>query len=97
MVSSPVFTVTLVRGERFPGLSRGVVLTFGQGDVGQLGLGPDVMERGRPTLVPKVDDIIDICAGGMHTICLNKKGKVRSHSLRICPWVVLNNRIYYYL
>lgn len=62
---------------RFPELTSGVVLTFGQGDVGQLGLGPDIMERGRPTVVPKVGDVIDMCAGGMHTICLNKKGEVR--------------------
>lgn len=63
---------------RFPSLSSGIILTFGQGDVGQLGLGPDIMERGRPTVVPKLDDIIDVCAGGMHTICLSKKGEVIS-------------------
>lgn len=54
----------------------GVILTFGQGDVGQLGLGPDIMEKSRPALIPDVNDIIDICAGGMHTICLTSKGKV---------------------
>ncbi|KAE8748655.1 hypothetical protein FOCC_FOCC004666 [Frankliniella occidentalis] len=64
--------------KRFPKLTSGVILTFGQGDVGQLGLGPDVMEKGRPTLIPKLDNLIDMCAGGMHTICLNKKGEVSS-------------------
>lgn len=54
----------------------GVILTFGQGDVGQLGLGPDIMEKGRPTLIPNLSDLIDVRAGGMHTICLNKKGEV---------------------
>lgn len=54
----------------------GQVLTLGQGDVGQLGLGPDVIERSRPTPVAGLSDIVDICAGGMHTICLNKNGEV---------------------
>uniref|UniRef100_A0A1B6DMR9 RCC1-like domain-containing protein n=1 Tax=Clastoptera arizonana TaxID=38151 RepID=A0A1B6DMR9_9HEMI len=34
------------------------------------------MEKLRPALIPDLDDIIDICAGGMHTICLTSKGKV---------------------
>lgn len=61
---------------RFPSLLSGVILTFGQGDVGQLGLGPDIMEKGRPALIPNLGDLIDVRAGGMHTICLNKKGEV---------------------
>ena len=31
--------------------TAGVVLTVGEGDVGQLGLGPDTMERSRPGVV----------------------------------------------
>ncbi|XP_054262997.1 regulator of chromosome condensation-like isoform X2 [Macrosteles quadrilineatus] len=54
----------------------GVVLTLGQGDVGQLGLGPDVMEKARPALVPDVTDVVDVCAGGMHTMCLTSSGEV---------------------
>jgi len=54
----------------------GVVLTTGQGDVGQLGLGPDVMEKSRPALVDQVKDVIDVVAGGMHTVCLTSKGQV---------------------
>ncbi|XP_069698532.1 regulator of chromosome condensation isoform X2 [Periplaneta americana] len=54
----------------------GVVLTLGQGEVGQLGLGPDVLERTRPTVVPNMDNVVDICAGGMHTICLTESGEV---------------------
>lgn len=56
----------------------GLVLTFGQGDVGQLGLGPDIQERGRPALVKSLEDVVDVCAGGMHTICLTKNGTLFS-------------------
>ncbi|PSN52909.1 Regulator of chromosome condensation [Blattella germanica] len=54
----------------------GVVLTFGQGDVGQLGLGTEILERSRPSLVPNLEDMMDLCAGGMHTVCLTKSGQV---------------------
>lgn len=54
----------------------GIVLTLGQGDTGQLGLGPDVMERSKPGLVKDLKNVISVCAGGMHTVCLTKEGKV---------------------
>ena len=58
---------------------KGVALTLGEGDVGQLGLGPDVMERVKPALVPELpENTIQICAGGMHTICLSADGEVSS-------------------
>lgn len=38
----------------------GVVLACGEGDVGQLGLGPDVMEKSRPALVNIDDQKIDL-------------------------------------
>lgn len=52
----------------------GMVLSMGQGDVGQLGLGPDVLEKSRPALVDQVKDVVDVVAGGMHTVCLTSKG-----------------------
>ncbi|CAG9856195.1 unnamed protein product [Phyllotreta striolata] len=55
---------------------EGVVLVTGAGDVGQLGLGPDVLEKSRPALVKLNHTVIDVCAGGMHTVCLTKEGKV---------------------
>lgn len=62
---------------RFPSeFECGVVLVTGAGDVGQLGLGSDVLEKSRPALVNLESEIIDICAGGMHTVCLTKEGKV---------------------
>lgn len=59
--------------------SRGTgdVLSVGQGDTGQLGLGEDVMERSRPGVVGGgVGEAVDLAAGGMHTVCLNKDGEV---------------------
>ncbi|XP_070556734.1 regulator of chromosome condensation-like [Ptychodera flava] len=58
----------------------GVVLALGQGDVGQLGLGEDIMERKRPALVPLPEEaagkVVQVVAGGMHTVCLTKAGKI---------------------
>ncbi|KAM5182363.1 regulator of chromosome condensation [Mantella aurantiaca] len=54
----------------------GLVLALGQGDVGQLGLGEDVMERKRPALVPLPEQIVQAEAGGMHTVCLAASGTI---------------------
>lgn len=54
----------------------GSVLTCGEGDVGQLGLGVDVVEKLRPALVEIPDPVKQVCAGGMHTVCLTTNGKV---------------------
>ena len=61
----------------------GVVLTFGQGDVGQLGLGEEIMERKKPAAVsiPDAARIIDVIAGGMHTVCVSEKGEVRLQTI----------------
>uniref|UniRef100_G1TPV2 RCC1-like domain-containing protein n=1 Tax=Oryctolagus cuniculus TaxID=9986 RepID=G1TPV2_RABIT len=53
----------------------GLVLTLGQGDVGQLGLGENVMERKKPALVPIPEGVVQAEAGGMHTVCLSKSGQ----------------------
>lgn len=60
-----------------PKVEGGVVLTVGMGDVGQLGLGPDVEEKTRPGVVDLPEGIVAIAAGGLHTVCLDKNGKVR--------------------
>lgn len=57
----------------------GIVLTVGQGDTGQLGLGPDVQERGKPGLVAVPANAVQVCAGGMHTVCLLLNGEVSWH------------------
>lgn len=58
------------------GKTVGAVLTLGEGDTGQLGLGPDVLERNKPAPVPGLEQAVQVCAGGMHTVVLMKDGKV---------------------
>ncbi|CAH0403640.1 unnamed protein product [Chilo suppressalis] len=56
---------------------RGRVFACGQGDVGQLGLGEDVVETSKFKQVTALGDkIVDCYAGGMHTIALDSDGKV---------------------
>ena len=50
----------------------GQVMTVGQGDTGQLGLGEDVMEKSRPAPVPELPEAVDAVAGGMHTVVLDR-------------------------
>lgn len=57
---------------------RGCVLSVGEGDTGQLGLGPDIMEKAKPGKVTLPDDVVQVCAGGMHTLCLTAQGQVYS-------------------
>lgn len=54
------------------------MLSCGQNDVGQLGLGEDVAEKTRPAIIPGATDAVDISAGGMHSLYLNNKGEVYS-------------------
>ncbi|XP_054006071.1 regulator of chromosome condensation isoform X1 [Hylaeus anthracinus] len=54
----------------------GVLLVFGQGDVGQLGLGEEIVEKTRPATISGYQDIIAIAAGGMHNVCLRKTGEI---------------------
>jgi len=54
----------------------GQLLTVGQGDTGQLGLGEDVMEKMRPAPVPEITEAVDAVAGGMHTAVLDREGVV---------------------
>ncbi|XP_048116861.1 regulator of chromosome condensation [Alosa alosa] len=75
-------TITPEEGEallvqhRSHGKEKGLVLVLGQGDVGQLGLGEDVMERKKPALVNLPEGVVQAVAGGMHTVCLGESGKV---------------------
>ncbi|CAK9303862.1 unnamed protein product, partial [Gordionus sp. m RMFG-2023] len=58
------------------------VLALGEGDVGQLGLGEDVLSATYPKtikdLIFKDDKIVKIFAGGMHSICLSNNKKLYS-------------------
>ncbi|EDO33245.1 predicted protein [Nematostella vectensis] len=59
-------------------LESGQALTLGQGDVGQLGLGPDTLERKKPAVPIDLEGvpIVQVESGGMHTVALSKDGKV---------------------
>ncbi|KAM7532537.1 hypothetical protein Aperf_G00000130164 [Anoplocephala perfoliata] len=69
-------------------IDRGIVLTFGSGETGQLGLGPDITERTKPSRFnPKsltfagltdesAENFVQVVAGGMHTVCLDAEGRV---------------------
>ncbi|XP_076016985.1 regulator of chromosome condensation [Genypterus blacodes] len=61
---------------RSHGKETGQVLALGQGDVGQLGLGEDIMERKKPALVPLPEGVVQVSAGGMHTVCVSDTGHV---------------------
>ncbi|XP_074538695.1 regulator of chromosome condensation [Halichoeres trimaculatus] len=61
---------------RSHGKEAGQVLALGQGDVGQLGLGQDIIERKKPALVPLPEKAVQVFAGGMHTVCLSESGTV---------------------
>ncbi|KAM9310847.1 regulator of chromosome condensation isoform 1-T2 [Pholidichthys leucotaenia] len=54
----------------------GLVLVLGQGDVGQLGLGENVIERKKPALVSLPEEIVQVTTGGMHTVCIGVSGHV---------------------
>ncbi|MCL4134366.1 UNVERIFIED_CONTAM: hypothetical protein GTU68_031793 [Idotea baltica] len=61
-----------------PSIEGGLVLTVGTGDIGQLGLGPDIEEKSRPCVIPSLAEVVAIAAGGLHSLCLTKEGKVYS-------------------
>lgn len=57
----------------------GTLLSCGQNEVGQLGLGEDVPEKRRPALIPGCPaDVVDIAAGGMHSLFVDAAGAVYS-------------------
>lgn len=57
----------------------GNIMTFGQGDCGQLGLGDAMTERKKPFPVAgqlEGRKIVQVECGGMHTVALTDDGKV---------------------
>ena len=73
------FAICLVHHQSH-GTEAGHVLVLGQGDVGQLGLGEDILERKKPAPVTLPEDIVQVAAGGMHTVCVSASGSVCKHS-----------------
>lgn len=56
----------------------GNVLSCGKNEVGQLGLGEDVAEKTRPAILATAKNVVNVSAGGMHSLYLTKDGKVYS-------------------
>ncbi|XP_022208270.2 regulator of chromosome condensation-like [Drosophila obscura] len=56
----------------------GRVLVCGMGYTGQLGLGSPVLLLNRLSLVSRVPNPVDVCAGGLHSLVLTKSGDVYS-------------------
>ena len=71
-------SLTTVSHPSYEVQAHGVVLTVGQGDVGQLGLGEDITERKRPAIVTDLEgkNVVQIVSGGMHTAALSSDGEV---------------------
>ena len=65
---------------------------MGQGDMGQLGLGEEMVERKKPFPVGgALEDkkVVQVVCGGMHTVALTKEGRVRGGRRR-GQWVTLH-------
>ena len=62
----------------FGNLPNGVVLTLGMGEMGELGMGSEVMSLEKPMIVEEFGDgrIKKIVAGAQHTICLSCDNEV---------------------
>ncbi|XP_034122818.1 regulator of chromosome condensation-like isoform X2 [Drosophila guanche] len=56
----------------------GIVLVCGMGDTGQLGLGSPVLLLNRLTMVRRIPNPVDVCAGGMHCLVLTENGDIYS-------------------
>lgn len=55
----------------------GTVYCTGTGDMGQLGLGEDLLKAKKLTKVPNIPtNVIQVVAGGVHSACLTQDGKV---------------------
>jgi len=65
--------------DRVPAGSRGVVLSFGSGDISQLGLGSEekMRERKKPTLVPALADknTVALAVGALHNLVIVAPGR----------------------
>lgn len=63
------------------------VFVFGNGDAGELGLGPAIQEAGRPRLNPFLKRVVQLSCGGMHTVALTQdNGLSLGASTTTVPW-----------
>ncbi|KAK2726254.1 regulator of chromosome condensation-like isoform X2 [Artemia franciscana] len=54
----------------------GVALACGQNDCGQLGMPQSVEQKKRPQKIPGIGQVIDVAAGGLHSVILTTDGEV---------------------
>ncbi|GIY11344.1 regulator of chromosome condensation [Caerostris extrusa] len=54
----------------------GKVFVMGENDVGQLGFGEEIDVKETPALLELPYSIIEVAAGGMHSVCLTERGEV---------------------
>lgn len=78
--------VCVTVSHRSHGKEAGQVLVLGMGDVGQLGHGEDIFQRKKPSLVSLPEKIVQVVAGGMHTVCLSDTGNVGDHLSCLFTW-----------
>jgi regulator of chromosome condensation len=57
----------------------GLVYVCGNGDCGQLGLGPDTFEKRAPAIPVGLEQVMccQVAAGGLHSMALSTDGRVR--------------------
>jgi hypothetical protein len=58
--------------------TAGTLMVWGTGDMGQLGLGEDIQEKGRPFPLPLGAPVLHVACGGMHTLAVTSTGHVFS-------------------
>jgi len=59
--------------------ATGIVLCWGTGDTGQLGLGENTLCRKKPAVVKgdlEGENVVTVVSGGMHSVALTEEGKV---------------------
>ncbi|KAI9297167.1 RCC1/BLIP-II [Neoconidiobolus thromboides FSU 785] len=56
----------------------GLVFICGQGDCSQLGLGEDIIERKKPFQIKNLTNVVELVAGGLHSLAINDKGQLYS-------------------
>eukprot|EP01066_Platyproteum_vivax_P016772 Platyproteum_vivax@DN7218_c0_g2_i1.p1 len=59
-------------------IEAGEVYVHGSGECDQLGLGPDFLERRKPTLIKGLTKVYKICVGSLHTVALTTDRRVFS-------------------
>jgi len=55
--------------------NTGQIYTFGNNYKGQLGLG-DEIDKNVPTLIPNLEDVVQISAGESHSLILSNNGQI---------------------